>query len=220
MEPQFWHERWALNEIGFHQVQFNPLLTQFWKAVSSAATPGTVFVPLCGKTLDMVWLQEQGHPVLGVELSSVAIEDFFKERSLPVLGRPYDDFIRFENNGFQLLAGDFFDLKPAHLNPVQAVYDRAALIALPEQLQARYVSHLLDLLPTRPPILLITLEYEPTEMTGPPFSIGEERVADLFGGAYTISRLAARDVLDEHAGLKSRGLTGLTEKAYHLKIGR
>jgi thiopurine S-methyltransferase len=217
MNSQFWHDRWQLDEIGFHQRQFHPLLVEHWPLVCSGGAPGQVFVPLCGKSLDMVWLLQQGHSILGVELSPIAIADFFRERTLAADVQPFDAVQRFESPGYRLLCGDFFDLRPKYLQNVQAVYDRAALIALPHSLQVRYVEHLLHLLPERPPMLLITLEYDPQEMEGPPFSTSEERVTALFKDRYEVVKLSARDVLDEHPGLKNKGLTGLTEIAYRLR---
>jgi thiopurine S-methyltransferase len=165
----------------------------------------------------MVWLRQQGHSILGVELSPIAIADFFKEQSLPAGAQPFDGFQSFESNGYRLLCGDFFGLRPKHLQNAQAVYDRAALIALPRALQDRYVEHLLHLLPGRPPMLLITLEYDPREMDGPPFSTSEERVTALFKDRYEVAKLSARGVLDDHPGLKNKGLTRLMEIAYHLR---
>ena len=214
MEPQFWHERWKLNEIGFHQPQVHSLLTQHWQGLG--ITKSQVFVPLCGKSLDMLWLRQQGHSVLGVELSPVAVRDFFTGQSLAFTTRPLQGFQLYESTGIQLLCGDFFDLKPEHLAQVQAVYDRAALIALPQALQARYAQRLLELLPHRPPMLLITFEYDSTEMDGPPFSTSEQTVKDLFGQAYRVEILSATEILDENPGLKNRGLTRLTEKSYRL----
>ncbi|MDD5034015.1 MAG: thiopurine S-methyltransferase [Methylococcaceae bacterium] len=218
MEAQFWHERWELKQTGFHQSQVNPMLSEYGRGILANGGEGPVFVPLCGKSLDMVWLRLQGYPVLGVELSPIAIEDFFTEQSLSPTRSSLDEFQCHESEGIRLLVGDFFDLKPAHLEGVQAVYDRAALIALPQELQSRYAEHLLRLLPKRPPILLVTLEYEQTEMEGPPFSTTEDRVRELFGVAYQVENLSARDTREENPGLKSRGLTWLTEKAYYLHV--
>ena len=216
MQPHFWHERWQLNQIGFHQEWVNPLLTDCWRHVGGELS-GEVFVPLCGKSLDMVWLRQQGHPVLGVELSPIAVRDFFEGQSLPAITRSYDRFIAYENADLRILCGDFFDLERDQLGKVRAVYDRAALIAMPPEMQIAYVTHLLQLLPARPPMLLITLEYDTEEMAGPPFPISEERVAELFGSAFRIELLTAREVLDENTGLKNRGLTRLSEKAYRLR---
>jgi len=214
MEPQFWHERWTLNEIGFHQNHIHPQLIEHWPALGLAG--GQVFVPLCGKSLDMAWLLRQGHAVLGVELSPLAVEDFFAEQALAFASRRDGDFQVYEGAGIQLLCGDFFALEAKHLAGVQAVYDRAALIALPCDLQARYAEHLLAILPKRPPIMLITFEYDPSEMDGPPFSTPTQTVEALFGQAYRIELLSSQDLLDESPGLKSRGLSRLTEKAYRL----
>jgi len=214
MEPQFWHERWQLNEIGFHQAQTHSLLARYWPSLGVDA--GRVFVPLCGKSLDMAWLRQQGHTVLGIELSRLAVEDFFKEQGLEYSTRPLDGFQSYESEGIQILCGDFFALKPEHLSGIQAVYDRAALIALPADLQARYARHLLTLLPHRPPMLLITFEYQQEAMAGPPFSTPEKPVREWFGDQYAIETLAANEIIEEVPGLKSRGLDSLIEKAYRL----
>lgn len=216
MEPQFWHERWKRNEIGFHQFQVNPILSEYWKLVCPFQSGGQVFVPLCGKSLDMVWLRRQGHYILGVELSPLAIKDFFTEQGIPVNSRQFEGFQSHEGDGIRLLCGDFFDLQPEHLENIQAVYDRAALIALPQEMQSRYAEQLLHLLPQRPPILLITFEYDQAEMEGPPFSTSEEKVRSLFGQSYQIETLCANEILEDNPGLKNRGLTRLTEKAYYL----
>ena len=215
MDPQFWHEQWELKQIGFHQPQAHPWLSQFWPMLVKGQ--GQVFVPLCGKTLDMVWLHEQGHSILGIELSPLALTEFFKEQGLEPSTRSADDFDWYEGNGYQLLCGDFFDLKPQHLGKVEAVYDRAALIALPPDLQARYAKHLLYLLPHRPPILLITFDYDAAEMQGPPFPVSEARIQELFGHAYSIDALSVTDALANQPGLKNKGLSGLVEKVYHLQ---
>ncbi len=81
MEPAFWHKRWADNQIGFHQGQVNSYLQTHWPALG-LETGSRVLVPLCGKSLDLVWLAGQGYRVLGVELSRRAVEDFFREHGL------------------------------------------------------------------------------------------------------------------------------------------
>lgn len=215
MNPQFWHERWSLNEIGFHQGQIHPYLSEFWTTI--APPTGQVFVPLCGKTLDMLWLKQQGHAVLGVELSPLACAAFFEEQAIPCTVTPDTPFQRYQGADIELLCGDFFALESQTLAQVQAVYDRAALIALPQAMQARYAQHLLEKLPHRPPMLLITFEYDQAEMDGPPFSTSEATVRALFGADYGIARLTERDLLEEQPALKSRGLGHLLEVAYHLQ---
>ncbi len=214
MDPQFWHEQWERKQIGFHQPLAHPWLSQFWPMLVKGQ--GQVFVPLCGKSLDMAWLHGQGHSILGIELSPLAITEFFQEQDLEPSTRSEGSFDWYESSGYQLLCGDFFDLKPQHLCKVEAVYDRAALIALPPDLQARYANHLLYLLPHRPPILLITFDYDAAEMQGPPFPVSEERIQELFGHAYSIKALSATDALPNQPGLKNRGLSGLVERVCHL----
>ncbi len=216
MEPhQFWHEQWQLGQIGFHQAQVHPWLNQFWPLLGEGA--GQVFVPLCGKSLDMAWLRRQGHSILGIELSPIAVTEFFQELKLAPSIHSADGFDWYESNGFQLLCGDFFDLQPRHLDKIAAVYDRAALVALPPDLQARYAQHLLHLLSQRPPMLIITFEYDAAEMQGPPFPVSEARIHELFGVAYAIEKLSATDALASQPGLKAQGLSGLLEKAYYLQ---
>jgi thiopurine S-methyltransferase len=214
MQTQFWHERWELNEIGFHQAEIHPLLTHYWHTLETAQ--GQVFVPLSGKTLDMAWLGQQGHRVLGIELSPLAIRDFFTGQSLEYATHTLEGFEVYEGAGIQLFCGDFFALKPGHLAPVEAVYDRAALVALPKDLQSRYAEHLLNILPQRPPILLISFEYNQAEMDGPPFSTSRQRIEELFGEVYQIEPLSERDALEQNLGLKQKGLSRLTETAYRL----
>jgi thiopurine S-methyltransferase len=214
MDSQFWHDRWTLNEIGFHQADVHPLLVQYWPQF--VKTSEQVFVPLCGKSLDMLWLRQQGHSILGIELSPIAVSSFFAENGLVPTIHQRDTVEFYSHNGIEIACGDFFNLQKSHMEQVSVVYDRAALIALPEALQTRYANHLLAILPHRPPIFLITLEYNPSEMAGPPFSTTSQTVEKLFGQTYQITLLSENDVLDDNIGLKNRGLSRLIEKVYWL----
>lgn len=214
MEPQYWLERWELHEIGFHQSGYNAMLVEHWPNIARGTPPRQVFVPLCGKTLDMLWLRDRGHAVVGVELSSIAVTDFFQEQAIAFEIDQMDGLLAYHSPGLQLLCGDFFQVQPDHLRDVDAVYDRAALIALPADLQQRYVDHLNNILPKQAPILLITLEYDPASMDGPPFSTPEARVRELFQTTHDVTRIATRDVLSDHPGLAAKGLGRLHESAY------
>ena len=130
MDEDFWQQRWARNEIGFHLNEVNPYLQQFWPALNVA--PGAqVLVPLCGKSLDMLWLAEQGYRVLGVELAQAAVEAFFSEQGLVADIDQVGAFRRYRSGAIEVLCGDFFSLTAADLLECRALYDRAALIALP-----------------------------------------------------------------------------------------
>ena len=189
MEATFWHERWARGEIGFHEERFHPLLVRYWAEVSAGAR-GDVFVPLAGKSRDMLWLRDAGHGILGVELSTLAIEQFFAERGLAPEIDDVGKFARHAAGGYRLLAGDFFDLDHEDCAQTSLFYDRAALIALPEATRALYAEHLRRCLQPGSRGLLITLDYPQGAVDGPPFSVTGEEVRRLFGSWCDVRQLA------------------------------
>lgn len=214
MDHAFWHTRWQANEIGFHQQEINPHLQRYWPQLGVSG--GTVFVPLCGKSRDMLWLASQGHRVLGVEISPIAAAAFFSENALDVEPMQEERFVRRQIAEITLLEGDFFDLTPAHLDGVTAVYDRASLIALPPPLRERYAAHMAALLPAGTPVLLVTMEYRQPEMDGPPFAVSAAEVDTLFSAQFDIVRLGVQDILAENPRFQARGLSRLEEQVYRL----
>ena len=186
MKHDFWHQRWSEGRIGFHQADFNPYLKKYWQLLSLAADD-RVFVPLCGKSKDMLWLREQGHEVLGVELNASACEAFFAENGAEPECNQKSGFVVRSVDGVELMCGDFFSLNTEDLRDVGAVYDRAALIALPQEMRIQYAEHLTQILPKGVQILLITLEYDGEG--GPPFSVQGSEVERLFGAAFEIECL-------------------------------
>ncbi|MEO5629854.1 MAG: thiopurine S-methyltransferase, partial [Thermomonas sp.] len=188
MHADFWHQRWTEGRIGFHQSEPTPLLVKHWPAVG-IAPDAKVFVPLCGKSLDMAWLAAQGYRVLGIELSPLAVEEFFDEHDLipEIEDSRYGRHYRAE--GIELICGDAFALDEAVLADCTAVIDRAALIALPPDLRQRYASELYAHLPTGCAGLLVTLEYPQHEKDGPPFAVQADEVQALFGTDWTITQL-------------------------------
>ncbi len=164
----------------------------------------------------MLWLCSIGHDVIGVEISQRAVEDFFTENNLKPECSDQGKFIRYESDNLTILCGDFFDLEKNHLRNPRAVYDRAALIALPESLRRRYIDHLNSILSQKTEILLVTLEYPPDEMDGPPFPVTEDEVREQFSDREKIKVLGEQDVLDTSPRFKERGLTSLIEKAYRI----
>ena len=215
MEPDFWHQRWRDNLIGFHLPGVNPQLETYWpKLPVEAGAP--VFVPLCGKSLDMLWLAER-HPVTGVELSPIAVAACFTENGLQYKESQEGSFTVCESERIRILCGDFFDLQPEQLTHIRAVYDRASLIALPPDMRSRYVSHLETLLPADAEVLLITLDYPQAQMDGPPFAVSASEVQDLFGAGWTIEHLQEDNVLAREARFRERGLTHMTENVFYLQ---
>ena len=216
MKADFWHQRWQQNQIGFHQREINTHLQAFWDRLDlPAGCP--VFVPLCGKSRDLLWLRSRGHRVLGVELSPIATRAFFDENRLePVTHTPAGPFERFEMDGITILCGDFFRLTADRLEGVCGVYDRASLVALPPPMRPDYARHLGAILPPDACLLLVTMEYPQQQMQGPPFSVGEAEVRQLFGDRFLIEPLYRQEILDENPRFRDKGLTALEEKVYRL----
>jgi thiopurine S-methyltransferase len=217
MNKNFWLERWEREEIGFHQNEVNPYLREFWPELNLDRS-SKVFVPLCGKSQDMRWLSEQGHQVLGVELSAIALQAFFKENGFTPQHIIDGKFDRYEENGICLLRGDFFDLSKDELEKVSAVYDRASLIALPPDMRVSYVQHLIGILQPATQILLITVEYLQQEMDGPPFSVSSGEVEELYRKYADVRLLAHPDVLAQNPRFQQRGLSQLKENIFLLTL--
>lgn len=216
MESSFWHERWQKNDIGFHQPVFHPYLLAHWPRLGIPAG-SAVFVPLCGKSLDMFWLHDQGYQVIGVELSPLAVADFFRQRQLePTLTRQ-GDFAVYEIPGIRIYCGDFFKLAPADLDGVRGVFDRAALVALPPALRQAYAAHLQEILPAGTQTLLVCFAYPQEQMQGPPFSVEAEEVNALFSPSCSVRLIERHDVLDKEPRFKQRGLTRLEEEVFLLQ---
>lgn len=186
MEHTFWHQRWQQGRIGFHRETANPLLQNHWSTLDLTGSE-RVLVPLCGKSVDMCWLVEAGHRVLGVELNELACRQFVEEQSLTLQEKSSGGFLQFQDQRLCLLCGDFFALPESELAQIDAVYDRAALIALPVGMRQRYAQLLCDQLPAHVKVLLITLEFEGDN--GPPFSVAQAEVEALFGQRFVIERL-------------------------------
>jgi thiopurine S-methyltransferase len=215
MQPDFWHQRWADNQIGFHQSAPTPLLLKHWPALG--ITPGAqVFVPLAGKSLDMAWLASQGHRVLGVELSQLAVEQFFAEHDLQPGIRETKYGRHYTANGIELICGDAFALDADALRDCAAVFDRAALIALPPELRERYASELYASLPTGSRGLLVTLEYPQEERPGPPFSVTEDEVRAVYSRDWQVDLLDRRPIPPEHPGYVG-GVSRLDTATYALR---
>ncbi len=175
-----------------------------------------VFVPLCGKSLDLLWLRERGHAVHGVELSAVAVESFCMENGILADRRTVGDFEVYESANLTLYQGDFFSLGAALMGPPAAVYDRAALISWQPPLRAAYVEHLAALTGPGTETLLVTMEYPQEQMPGPPFSVPADEVARLYSTLHSIQELSREDILAREPRLRSRGITQLHEVCYRL----
>ena len=216
MTDTYWQEKWQSNEIGFHQSKFNPLLLQYFSSLDLKPR-AAIFVPLCGKSLDMVWLADQGFKVVGVELSDLACKDFFKENNISVEISTTDHFTVYKSKNITIFAGDYFKLATQHIGKIDAVYDRAALIALPAELRQQYASRLKELLSPQTKMLLIVMSYNQDEMAGPPFSVDENEVTKLYNSQFSIKQLHRNDVTQISEHLRVKGLTCFTDQVYALE---
>lgn len=197
MDADFWHTKWHSMDIGFHQADGNPLLAAHFNALKLPAN-GRLFLPLCGKTRDIAWLLQQGYAVVGAELSEVAVQQLFAELGLQPSRADFGNCVLYRAANIDIFVGDIFVLTHLMIGKVDAIYDRAALVALPASLRKLYTSHLIDLAP-RAPQLLICFEYDQSQMPGPPFDVPEAEVKAHYQQYYGLTRLAAVPV---EGGLK------------------
>lgn len=217
MNNEYWHEKWQLDEIGFNQASPSILLQNYFSRLN-IDMGARVFVPLCGKSIDMLWLVGQGYQVVGIELSRIACEAFFKEHDIPFEIVQCDDCIVFQTTDrtITLFCGNFFRLNKKQLGPIDVIYDRAALIALPADLRRQYVNHLLNLIDLGSKILLITMVYDQSSMSGPPFSLDEEEVRALYRRNFTIKLWGNEPIKSISPHLKSKGLLMANEQVFEL----
>ncbi|MEO6699641.1 MAG: thiopurine S-methyltransferase [Paraperlucidibaca sp.] len=214
MDAEFWHERWQKQDIGFHRTHVHPQLATHFDTLSEAARQ-RVFVPLCGKSLDMLWLCQQGAAVVGCELSPLAIAAFAQEQGLTLTQTAHGEHTRHAQSGLSVWQGDYFTLAPEQIN-CTGFYDRAALVALPPAMRETYVAQLEHLVATNACGLLITFSYDSQRMSGPPFALTHAEVRALFQAHWQIDLLSCEDVISEHAGIQARGLDRFEESVWRL----
>jgi thiopurine S-methyltransferase len=199
MQADFWHQKWNKNEIGFHLPEANPLLVNYFEALALTKN-SRVFLPLCGKTMDIAWLLAQGYQVAGAELSKIAIDDLFKSLELNPKITMLGELVHYNADNIDIFVGDVFNVSSTLLGAVDAVYDRAALVALPENMRKQYAAHMLEIT-NQSPQLLITFDYDQSVLAGPPFSISCDEIYQHYQNDYGVSLIASHDVI---GGLKGQ----------------
>ena len=214
MRPEDWIDRWQQGRIGFHLDAINPWLLRFEELLAGRRR---VLVPLCGKSRDLEYLADRGHEVVGVEISPLAAEALHAESGRNAKVDAFAQFLRWRSEGLTLLCGDVFDLERADVGTFDAIWDRAALVALDADERQRYVDELASLLAPAAVWLLVSLEYDPGEMAGPPFAVSRSEVQQLFASRGELIELEDRDALPDNPKFAERGLRALRERMYVLK---
>jgi len=199
MEASFWRQKWERGEIAFHENEANPFLVAHFETLN-LEKGCRVFLPLCGKTRDFSWLLACGYRVVGVELSELAVNELFKELDLEPQISKTGKLVRYSAKDIDIFVGDIFDVSAVYLGAISAIYDRAALVALPSGIRERYTSHLMNITGTAPQ-LLISYEYDQLLMDGPPFSVNENEVKQHYGDTYQLKFVESKSVA---GGLKGK----------------
>ena len=210
MEADFWHDRWEANKIAFHEGKPNAFLIAHFETLA-LPKGARVFVPLCGKTSDIAWLLAQGYHVIGAELSALAIDQLFEDLGVTPVTTQNGPLKHVSADSIDIYVGNIFDLTQDILGPIDATYDRAALVAFPAKMRTRYAAHLATIT-HKAPQMVITFQYDQSLMDGPPFSVTEDEIRSLYGAIYTPERLAHEEA---EGGLKGHHAT---EEVWHLKI--
>jgi thiopurine S-methyltransferase len=211
LTKDFWHERWEKDEIAFHMKEVNPMLIKHFSKLALKIQK-RIFIPLCGKTLDIQWLLSKDYKVVGIELNEDAIKDLFLELDLDATIKNIGNFKIYHAENIEILLGDFFELSKELLGNIDFIYDRAALVALPKDMRRLYVEHLLNIT-NKVPQLLISYEYNQNVMKGPPFSVDFNEIDDYYSGIYTVKLIDNNENIP--SGLKRKSKAN--EKVWLLK---
>lgn len=219
MEISYWMSRWEKGKTGWHREEVYPRLPEFWPRLRLTGN-ARVLVPLCGKSHDLDWLAAQGFAVVGVEASKKALTQVMERFSTPFIRTESHGYTVFKSAFMELWQGNFMNFPKAAVPSVDAIYDKASMVALPGSMRKKYRTKILDLCNAHTQILLQSFEYEQQEMVGPPFSLPEQEVKNLFGRHFNIILLHEESKLKEVKKFRQRGLsTYFIEKVYHMVPG-
>ena len=211
-----WLKFWENNETNWHGDKITQELVEYFE-LFELEPRDKVFVPLCGKSLDMLYIMNQGFSVVGVEISEIGVRQFFSENNLAYKITKVDDFDLYSTENLEIYCGDFFALTSKHLNNVKSVFDRKSLIALEPEVRQKYVKHLNDIIALGARILLVTLQYPQYQMSGPPFSVDKSEVESLFSMAFESQELRSFNDIENESKLTRAGVDYINNAAYYLR---
>ena len=215
MQNEYWHHRWKKNEIEFDQKEPNVHLIKYIN-ILNLKPHSTLFVPLCGKSIDMLWLSKQQYKIIGNELDYSASCAFFEENQFLFKENNTPHFKVLSTHNITILSGDFFRLNKEILGSIDAIYDRAALIALPLEMRKEYAKKIIDLSNPGNQMFLITGSYDQNIMKGPPFSVDEMEVNSLYSKYFHIEEIYTKITEEVPAHLQAKGLKETKEHVFHL----
>ena len=209
MQKEFWLNCWRNNDIGFHEDKANVLLTENFNFIKLNRN-SRILIPLCGKSNDIHWFLNQGMSVVGIELSQIAIDELFIDLNIRPTIKNYDHFQHYSAKNIDIFVGDIFDITKEIIGKIDAIYDRAALVALPHDLRTSYSKHLITLSNSAKQ-LLITFDYNQSQMNGPPFSINEKEISRLYKNTYIFKILQEKDVTQKLKNIAAKETIWLLE---------
>lgn len=213
MELSYWQSKWKKGNTGFHMEDGYPGLERNWLSIGLNEDP-VVLVPLCGKSKDLIWLSNHCRQVVGVEISSVAVQEFLNENDLDASRSTFAQFTIYQTGNIQIWNGDFFKLPGRKLPKFDLIYDKAALIALPPKMREQYALKVLEFVSPRTQILLHLFEYKQEEMNGPPFSVPIKEIKKYFCEKFDLKILEQENLnINNYKKFQNRGL-----RSYFIEI--
>lgn len=215
-DPDYWVARWSEGRTGFHRASPQPWLVEHLEKLAPNGDE-RVLVPLCGKSVDLAFLESRGHSVVGVDVAEKAFQEFLAEQKRSASVRTEPPFTIHATGRIELWCGDFFAVDPARHGTFPAIFDRAALIAFPDARRAEYARKLVELLAPGGRLLLVAMEYDQAKWAGPPFSVTRDEIARRFGKACRMKPIAEKSLLEEEPVWRERGIDRLAETLTLLK---
>lgn len=183
LSPEQWN--WTEKEDPpFHAAAYNSLLVKYHDRLTPEQKTGRVFVPLCGKTLDMIFLSEQRYEVVGLEFSEIGIVDFFAENNLTydkeeLVDSPFVKYTAKERN-ITIYKGDLFDLSRDVCGDFDASWDRGSFVAVNVPTRKKYAQLMSSIIRPSGKILMEVWKYNPSKYAGPPHHTEEKDIVETF----------------------------------------
>ena len=213
-DREAWLARWREGRTRFHLDQVHPALMRY---ISQQPSGARILVPLCGKSLDLGWLKDQGYNVVGVELAEQAVSELFEQLEVEPTRTPDGPFEIWESPGLSVYVGDIFELTADLAGTFDALWDRAALIALNPTDRTRYAPHVSSFLKKDSSVLLSVLLYDQQKMSGPPFSVTDDEIYRLYAACQSLEKLQSKNVTSRNPMFIEAGLDTVTENLWLIK---